>query len=116
MPAQAHTQGMAVWFSIDSQASSPLAKRSPLPIWILNSKLEIISYISLRVFQQKRLQMGFEPMPAPNSDVHWNRSRGWQFFFDLLYNNYALIHPSLLYGIIIWESTYLNYLQKLPAY
>jgi len=26
---------------------------------------------------------------------------------------YALIHPSLLYGIIIRESNYLNYLQKL---
>jgi len=25
---------------------------------------------------------------------------------------YALIHPSLLYGIIIWGSTYPNYLQK----
>jgi len=70
---------MAVRFSIGSQSSSPNSEVITASN-IKNIKFEIRNnnLDQLQGMSAKMAAIGFEPMPAPTSDVHWNRGRSNQ--------------------------------------
>ena len=108
-----HHEAIIIALKVRSPSStiSILINDIPLPI--------VDSFRYLGVIMDNKLTF-FDPISNVAKKVSWSvgiisKLRHYAPTLILLKLCYAILHPHLFYGIIVWGSTYISYLQKLVS-